>query len=67
MTSSWSYAVWAVLAAATLALWALSHTKSGRQFVARPSVVLARLAGDRWLRVAVLVAWGWVGWHLFAR
>jgi hypothetical protein len=34
---------------------------------ARPSLLLARLAADPWLRVLLLAAWGWVGWHLFAR
>ena len=67
MTSSWSYAVWAVIGAATVAMWALSHAASGRGVLVRPSAVLARLAGDPWLRVVLVVAWAWVGWHLFAR
>lgn len=67
MTSSWGYAVWAVLAVGTLALWALSHTTSGRRVVAPPSAVLARLAQDPWLRLVLVPAWAWLGWHLFAR
>jgi hypothetical protein len=30
-------------------------------------VVLQRLATGPFLRVALVLAWGWVGWHLFAR
>jgi len=67
VTSAWGYAVWAVLAAAALLLWALSHTRSKARIVARPSAALARLAGDPWLRVPLVVGWAWVGWHLFAR
>jgi hypothetical protein len=67
VTSSWGYAVWAVLAAAVLLLWALSHSKSRGRVVARPSAVLARLASDPWFRVPLVLGWAWVGWHLFAR
>ena len=67
MSSSWGYAVWAVLAVATLALWGLSHARSSWRVVARPSVALRRLATDPWLRVPLLVGWAWLGWHLFAR
>ncbi len=66
MTAAWGYAVWAVLAASTLVVWALSHAGS-RGRVVRPSAVLARLATDPWLRVPLVVAWAWIGWHLFAR
>ena len=67
MTSSWAYAIWAFLAAAALLLWALAHTASNGRAVVRPSAVLARLAGDPWLRVPLVAGWAWVGWHLFAR
>lgn len=67
MTSSWGYAIWAIVAGAALALWALSHARSRGRVMARPSTALARLAGDPWLRVPLLVGWAWVGWHLFAR
>ena len=67
MTSSWGYAVWAVIAVATLALWALSHARSRGRVVVRPSAVLSRWATDPWLRVPLLVGWAWIGWHLFAR
>jgi hypothetical protein len=68
VTSSWGYAVWAVLAVITLTLWVVSHHVSGgRRVVARPAVVLARVATDPWLRVPLLAGWAWLGWHLFAR
>jgi hypothetical protein len=67
VSSAWGYAVWAVLAAAGLALWAASHAPRWRHVVARPSVVLTRLATDPWLRVVLVAGWAWLGWHLFAR
>jgi len=66
VTSSWGYAVWAVLAVATLLLWALSRSTSTAGVV-RPSAALARLATDPWLRVPLVIGWAWLGWHLFAR
>lgn len=67
MTSTWGYTVWALLLAATLAMWALSHVSSRGRLVARPSTVLARLATDPWFRVPLVLAWAFIGWHLFAR
>jgi hypothetical protein len=68
VTASLGYAVWAVLALAALAAWALSHASSkGRRVVARPAGALERLATDPWLRVPLVLGWAWVGWHLFAR
>ena len=67
VTSSWAYAVWAVLAAAALVLWALAHAPPHGRVVVRPSSVLARVARDPWLRVPFVVGWAWLGWHLFAR
>jgi hypothetical protein len=62
------YAVWAVLALATLALTAASHLAArGRSVLVRPVAVLARLASDPWLRVPLVLGWAWLGWHLFAR
>ena len=63
--STLSYAVWAALGAAALGLWARSHAPGATN--ARPSVVLERLATGPLLRVALVLAWMWVGWHLFAR
>jgi hypothetical protein len=68
MTATWGYGVWLVLAVAALVVWAFSHRAPGRRRgPARPSIVFARLATDPWLRVPLLIAWAWVGWHLFAR
>jgi hypothetical protein len=59
--------VWAVIGALAVALWVVSLTPAGRRVLVRPAAVLRRLATDRWLRLAVLAGWGWLGWHLFAR
>jgi hypothetical protein len=59
--------VWAVIGALALALWVASLTPAGRRVIVRPAAVLRRLATDPWLRVPLLLGWGWVGWHLFAR
>jgi hypothetical protein len=67
VSSAPSYAVWAVIGAFAVALWVTSLTSAGRRIIVRPAAVLARLATNRWLRVALLAGWGWVGWHLFAR
>jgi Family of unknown function (DUF6186) len=63
--SSLSYAVWALLGAAALGLWARSHSSRARP--ARPAVVFERLATGPVLRVALVLVWMWAGWHLFAR
>ncbi len=65
MSSAVTYLVWALLGAAALGLWAWSRV--GRARVARPSVVLERAATGPVLRVALVLAWMWAGWHLFAR
>ena len=66
MTSALGYTGWSLLAAGALVLWALSHTARGAA-IARPSVVLTRLVTGPWLRIVLVVAWMWTGWHLFAR
>jgi hypothetical protein len=63
--SSVSYAVWALLGAAALGLWAWS--RSSRETPARPAVVVERLATGPLLRVTLVLVWMWAGWHLFAR
>ena len=63
--STLSYAVWAALGAAALGLWVRSLVPGAT--TARPSVVLERLATGPLLRVALVLAWMWAGWHLFAR
>lgn len=64
-TSAVSYAVWAILGVATFALVVRSHAAGSP--LARPAEVLARLATGPFLRVALVLAWMWMGWHLFAR
>lgn len=58
-------AVWALLGVAALALWARSH--SSRSGVAGPGQVVRRLARGPALRLALVAAVMFVGWHLFAR
>jgi hypothetical protein len=65
LSSAPGYAGWAALAAAALALWAWA--RSPRAAIARPAAVLARLASGPLLRVLLVLAWTWLGWHLFAR
>jgi len=65
VSSALSSAVWALLGLATLGLWARSRGPGGSP--ARPAVVLTRLASGPALRVALVLAWMWAGWHLFAR
>jgi uncharacterized protein DUF6186 len=64
-----SVVVWAVLAATVVGLGVVSFTATGiaGHRVARPGAVVRSLLANRWLRVAVLLGWMWVGWHLFAR
>jgi hypothetical protein len=38
-----------------------------RPDLAGASSVLRRLTRSRVVRLLLLVGWGWVGWHLFAR
>jgi len=66
VTSTLGYATWTLLLIGALVLWVLSHTTRGSA-VARPSVVLSRLATGPVLRVLLVLAWMWTGWHLFAR
>ena len=64
--SALSYAVWALLGLATLAALVPFPYAPGSS-LARPAVVLARLATGPFLRVALVLGWMWAGWHLFAR
>jgi hypothetical protein len=63
--SAFGYAVWGLVGAATLALAAVSRTPGSG--LARPVQVVRRLASGPVLRVVLVVAIGWIGWHLFAR
>jgi hypothetical protein len=67
VSSAVAYAVWAVLGLAALVLWALARAGAAGSGPARPSVVLERVASGPFLRVVLVLAWMWVGWHLFAR
>jgi|HubBroStandDraft_6_1064221.scaffolds.fasta_scaffold1750590_2 hypothetical protein len=65
MTAAVSYAVWAVLGLVLLGVWLRSSVRGTS--TAPPAVVLERLATGPFLRLALVLGWGWVGWHLFAR
>jgi hypothetical protein len=65
VSSTFSYAIWAFLALATVLLCARSRAAGSAP--ARPAVVLQRLATGPILRVVLVLGWMWVGWHLFAR
>ena len=58
-----SYAVWAALALAVVALGVASR----RGICATPVEALSRLATGPVLRVVLVLGVMWVGWHLFAR
>jgi hypothetical protein len=64
VSAALSYAAWAVLGVAALALWFRAQSSPA---VARPAAVLARLSTGPVARVMLVVAWMWAGWHLFAR
>ena len=57
------YFVWALLAAAAVALWCMARVGG----TATPVAVLRRLATGPLSRVALVLAWMWLGWHFFAR
>ena len=63
--SAFGYAVWGLVGLATLALAAVSRTPDSG--LARPVQVVRRLAAGPVLRVVLVVAMAWLGWHLFAR
>jgi Family of unknown function (DUF6186) len=53
------------LLAAAVAAWSAVSTR-------RPSLVtlptlLTRITSSRVLRLLLVIAWAWLGWHLFAR
>ena len=69
MSSSAGYATWGLLAACACALAVRARSRAGARpsSVASPVEVLARLATGPVVRIALVLAWMWVGWHLFAR
>ena len=58
-------AVWAALALAALVVVVLSA--SGWAGVARPRALLRAATAPPVARVALVLGWMWLGWHLFAR
>ena len=63
-----TFAVWGLLAAAAIGLWALSVlARAAQRPVGRPGVLLRRLMANAYARSAVLLGWMWLGWHFFAR
>ena len=65
MSAALTYAVWAILGAVLLGLWGLSRSEGST--IARPAVVVQRLATGPLLRVALVAWWMFTGWHFFAR
>jgi Family of unknown function (DUF6186) len=63
--SAVSYAVWALLGAAALGLWARSRSSGAA--TAGPAAVVERLATGPLARVVLVLVWMFAGWHLFAR
>jgi hypothetical protein len=59
------YAVWAVLGAAVLVLWALSYRRDSG--LGHPSDVLRRLATGPFARIVLVLVVMFLGWHFFAR
>ena len=57
--------MWGLCGAAGVALWVLARARP--DLVVRPSEVVARLVTVRVVRVALLVGYLFLGWHLFAR
>jgi hypothetical protein len=63
--STASYLVWAAIGVIALGLWCLSVIRPGA--VAAPGEVVGRLATNPVVRVVLVLGFGWLGWHLFAR
>jgi hypothetical protein len=64
-TSTISYVVWGVIAAAAVLLWGLSYLRP--TVVAHPAELVGKLATHPVGRVVLILGFGWLGWHLFAR
>jgi Family of unknown function (DUF6186) len=60
-----SDAIWAALAALTVAAVMIGHLPRTR--LARVSTVVRWLESTRLGYLAVLLFWAWAGWHFFAR
>ncbi len=60
-----TYALWGAIAVAAVALGALGRRSAGRLVPVRRALGRLRSVGTG--RVALLVFWMWLGWHVFAR
>ena len=58
-------ALWAFLAVSVLLLEGTARLTSRR--VAPFGAVVRSIVTRAWLRVLLVLAWMWLGWHLFAR
>ena len=59
-----TYLGFAVIAAAAVA-W--SYVSARRPNLVTVPQLLVRLTRSRVVRLLILLVWGWIGWHLFAR
>jgi hypothetical protein len=60
-----TFVVWALLAATAVGLWLLATF--GRSDISRPGPLTLKVFSPVVRRCLLLVAWMWLGWHLFAR
>ena len=66
MTShQWTLVVWAVLGVVVLAGLVAAALTRGR--LPGPGVLVRRITATRSGRATLVLAWMWLGWHLFAR
>ena len=63
--SALGYSVWALLGLAAGALCAASHRPGSA--LSRPGEMVQRLAARPFVRMTLVLAVAWTGWHLFAR
>jgi Family of unknown function (DUF6186) len=61
----WTLVVWGVLGLVVLAGLVVAGVSRGR--FPGPDALARRITATRSGRVALVVAWMWLGWHLFAR
>jgi hypothetical protein len=60
-----TFLVWGLLAASAAGLWVAAATR--RTAIPRPGPLLLRAFPPVAWRSVLLLAWMWLGWHLFAR
>ncbi len=61
----WTFLVWGLLGLAVVACLAASALSRGR--LSGPGALVERITAHRSARVVLVLAWMWLGWHLFAR